>query len=95
MPEPAENAREAVASTARVEAMRYLAIHPASTRTEIAQGASLADATTRAVLSQLEDLGYVYGDVDAGQRTGKTVRYSLARGKLIADAGQLLAYIVD
>ena len=95
MPEEAARAREAFAATARIEALRYLAVHPASTRTEIAEGAELAVATTRAVLAQLEELGYVTGDVEAGHRTGKTVRYSLDRGKLVADAGHLLAYIVS
>ncbi len=95
MPDPAARAREAFAATARVEALRFLALHPASTRTAIARGAGLAMNTTRTVLAQLEELGYVTADVEQGHRQGRAVRFSLDRGQLVADAGVLLAYIVS
>lgn len=94
MPDPARAAHQAIAGPARLEAVRFLLAHPASTRSELVNGTGVSTNAGRVALEQLEDLGYVTADVPADARNGRTVRYTADRQRLTADLAALLAYVV-
>lgn len=95
MPERARTAHQAIASTARMETVKFLFEHPGSTRAELVASTGVSTNAARVSLEQLEELGYVEADFPPEARNGRTVRYTADREALSADLAVLVAYIVD
>jgi hypothetical protein len=76
MPEAALRAQRATAAPTRAVVLRYLIQNPASTATEI--GAATGAKAIHPALLELEQLGFVTGDIE-GNRNGRKVRYTVDR----------------
>lgn len=59
---------------------------------EVAEAAGLPGPTAWAILNRLEVQGFVSGDIPAGRRKGRSVRYSLNREEVF---GVLYGFLVD
>ncbi|WP_344072660.1 helix-turn-helix transcriptional regulator [Microbacterium sediminicola] len=85
MPGHAAAAHHALSAVTRLTALRYLAMHPDSTRAEVREGSDLTERSVRNVLEDLEHLGYIVADFPPGQRRGRNVRYRVNRDQLARD----------
>ncbi|MDZ5146324.1 helix-turn-helix domain-containing protein [Microbacterium testaceum] len=93
MPEGAVRVQRVIAATPRIEVLRYLLNHPNSTIVDIVEGCGLARETVRAAIADLEET-YVTGSIEAGQRRGRPVSFSVDRSTLAKDLGALQAYLL-
>lgn len=81
------------ANRVRVAILAYLADHPKSTATDIANGIGARRVTVYSHLLDLENAGAVSADIDPQTRTGKLVHFSLNAKKVavyLASLRQLL-----
>jgi DNA-binding transcriptional ArsR family regulator len=91
-PERVARALRALSAPTRVVTLRHLLSHDSATPAEIIE--STAATAVHPALIELERLGFVTGDIPAGARQGKAVRYSLNRAELSACLDELRAWMV-
>lgn len=94
MPERADVAYRAIAGTSRLIALRYLLQHPESSRASIAEATGLTSVTTRAALTELEQLGYVKVDEQTSSRQGKHLRYSVDQSAFRGDFSRFVEWVL-
>lgn len=91
-PEGVARALRALSAPTRVSTIRYLLDHASATPAEIID--ATAATAVHPALIELEKLGFVTGDLPAGERRGKPVRYSLNHDEFRACVDALHAWIL-
>lgn len=91
-PERVARALRALSAPTRVVTLRHLLSHDSATPAEIIE--STAATAVHPALIELERLGFVTGDIPAGARQGKAVRYSLNRAELRTCLDEMRAWMV-
>ena len=93
LPPRAAAAREAISGHARVTVLRFLLDNPESSRPQVVQGTGVSAGGVRSALVELEELGYITGDVQAPRR-GQRIRYTANRHALTDDLTAFVAWML-
>lgn len=94
MPQGAERAHRAIATTTRIEAIKYLLGAPDSAMAAIVAGTGLTRESVRSAIDELERLEYLHASDAPGARRGRIVTYRVDRTRLAQDLGALNAYLL-
>ena len=93
LPPRAAAAREAISGHARVTVLRFLLDNPESSRPQVVEGTGVSAGGVRSALAELEQLGYIAGDVEAPRR-GQRIRYTANRHALTDDLTAFVAWML-
>lgn len=91
MPSRITAIQKAIASTSRLETLRFLLQVGSATKTELVSATGMSLAAARDAVDELEQLGYVLPDIPR-PHDGRLVHYSARRDTITDDLAALVAW---